>query len=139
MNTLLKFLFIATIAFVVFNDVAEAKKRKRVKIIELLIKGCGCDSSSSSSDSCELPDTTTTPKPDICGPNEVWDDCPPACYGDGCFAFVYVQRCNQTCAPEPGCVCKCGYFRNSAGLCVPKSECGKQFTNTQYEDFCRKF
>lgn len=73
-----------------------------------------------------------------CPENEVWSKCPPACYGDSCTSFVYIRQCHQACGPTPGCVCQCGYFRDTSGRCIPKEECGDSFTNTSYEEFCGK-
>lgn len=100
-------------------------------------KYCKCDSSSSS-ESRELCDdkVPVTPK---CPVNEVFSYCPPACFGDGCFAFVYAKRCYQECDSEPRCICKCGYLRNDQGICVPKKDCGNAFPNKSYEEFCSKY
>lgn len=54
-------------------------------------------------------------------PNEEYSDCGPSCGGDGCRPIEYVLPCNQTC--QPGCFCKCGYFRNFEGVCVLPQDC----------------
>lgn len=70
-----------------------------------------------------------------CRQNEVYMPCGPSCGGDGCNQIYYLVPCNNTCLS--GCFCKCGYYRNEAGICVPANQCfGGAPSNVGYARLC---
>lgn len=68
-----------------------------------------------------------------CGANEVWAQCPPAYYGDGCVSEKYLVAVTQGCAEQGKCICNQGFFRQNK-TCVSRKDC-KPFDNIPYENF----
>ncbi|CAH2107528.1 unnamed protein product [Euphydryas editha] len=63
-----------------------------------------------------------------CGPNEIYDMCPPTCPPQRCDVDERVIRCAPNPKPgdeacRPGCRCIDDYKRNTSGVCIPKEEC----------------
>uniref|UniRef100_A0A182KAG5 TIL domain-containing protein n=1 Tax=Anopheles christyi TaxID=43041 RepID=A0A182KAG5_9DIPT len=55
-------------------------------------------------------------------PNEVYDDCGPACGDRSCTNMRKNDSiCQRSC--NPGCFCRGGYVRNKAMRCVPSYLC----------------
>ncbi|XP_041768485.1 chymotrypsin-elastase inhibitor ixodidin-like [Anopheles merus] len=55
-------------------------------------------------------------------PNEVYDDCGPACGDRTCTnQRKNDSACRRSC--NPGCFCRGGYVRNKSNRCVPSYMC----------------
>uniref|UniRef100_A0A1A9UR14 TIL domain-containing protein n=1 Tax=Glossina austeni TaxID=7395 RepID=A0A1A9UR14_GLOAU len=72
----------------------------------IILEGCGCVSEKSK-----------------CGLNEVYDcgsACQVTCATRGTSCPIQNVKCSE------GCFCKLGFLRNTAGVCVPVSNCPDQ-------------
>ncbi|XP_040156917.1 chymotrypsin-elastase inhibitor ixodidin-like [Anopheles arabiensis] len=65
----------------------------------------------------------TGPETIVCyDPNEVYDDCGPACGDRTCTnQRKNDSACRRSC--NPGCFCRGGYVRNKSNRCVPSYMC----------------
>ncbi|CAG9560280.1 unnamed protein product [Danaus chrysippus] len=66
--------------------------------------------------------------PNICGINEVYDNCPPICPPQRCDVDIATILCKPNPLPgdpecKPGCRCADNYAKNNEGICVPRDEC----------------
>ncbi|XP_053546165.1 serine protease inhibitor swm-1 isoform X2 [Bombina bombina] len=67
------------------------------------------------------------------GPNEVYNSCGTACEVTCANRLNPPQLCMDVC--NPGCFCLGGYFRNSAGICVPEIQCDSVQCDGLNEEF----
>ncbi|XP_045764412.1 zonadhesin-like isoform X3 [Maniola jurtina] len=73
-----------------------------------------------------------------CGTNEIFDECPPPCPGEGCRVDPSVTLCLTNPLPgdpscNPGCRCQDNYFRNDDGCCVTRDQCPVCGVNEVYD------
>nr|WIM01420.1 zonadhesin-like protein 5 [Limnephilus flavicornis] len=64
----------------------------------------------------------TTPKPQVCPPNEEYSQCGSNACQNTCVDPT-LEQLSSGCSCSPGCVCIPGLLRNQGGLCVAPEDC----------------